>query len=450
MERTNKMETMKMPQLVMNISLPLMVSLLIQSLYNIVDGIFVARLSEDAFTATSLAFPAQLLMIAVGVGTGVGVNALLSRSLGAKDTEMVKKIAATGVVLALISSAVFVLLGIFAAGAFARSFTDNEQIAIFCEQYLKVCMIVCVGSLVATMFQRFLQATGNSFDSMVSLIAGAVTNLIFDPLLIFGIGPFPRMEVIGAAVATVMGQCVSALVAILLNAKRNAAVPVSLKGFRFDGKIAGSIYKVGLPTIVTQAIGSVMMTFMNRILMPISSSAVAFFGAYYKLQNFLFMPMNGLGQAAIPIIGYSYGAKKYPRISEAVRTTLPIAAGIAVVAAVLFIALPSQLLGLFSPTPEMLQIGVPALRIIAVTFIPASVTLILGYSMSGLGNGMVNMLGTAIRQLILLIPLAYLFSRSGVDKIWYAMWISEIAAVLYAALASRNILKRVRHELEQQ
>lgn len=443
MSDTNKMESMKMLNLVLNLSLPLMISLLVQSLYNIVDSIFVARLSEDALTATSLAYPVQIIMIAVGVGTGVGVNALLSKSVGAHDTEMIEKTAATGVVLSLLSTVVFVILGLTCTGLFVQTFTKDTVIAGYCRQYLSVCMIFSVGSFVSTMFQRFLQSVGDAFYSMVSLIIGAVTNIILDPILIFGVSFVPALGVRGAAIATVVGQCASALAAIWLNAKKNPAVKVKWRGYRFDGAVVLKIYKVGLPTIVTQAVGSLMVAAVNAILMPFSSAAVAFFGVYYKLQNFLFMPMNGLGQAAIPIVGYSYGAKNYSRIKEAVRTILPIAVGIAAAAAFVFLAFPSALLGLFSPGAEMLQIGIPALRIISVTFIFASVTMVLGYAMSGLGNGIVNMLGTAVRQLILFVPLAYLFARFfGVGTVWYAMWISECAAFVYAIAASRRVLRK--------
>ena len=433
---------MNMTKLVLNMSLPLMVSLLVQSLYNIVDGIFVARLGENALAATSLAFPVQLLMIAVGVGTGVGVNALLSKNIGAKDEGMIGKTAATGVVLALLSTVAFMILGVAGTGYFIRSFTQDPQIEAYGIQYLSICMIVCVGSFLGTMYQRFLQSTGDTFDSMVSLIAGALTNIVLDPVLIFGLFFFPRMEVVGAAVATVIGQCVSAVVAVWLNKKRNPLVKADFRGFRLEGRIVGQIYRVGLPTIVTQAVGSVMVAAVNAILMPFSATAVAFFGVYYKLQNFLFMPMNGLGQAAIPIIGYSYGAKKHDRIKEAIRTTLPIAIGIALAATVVFLLFPSQLLGLFSPSENMLELGIPALRIIAPTFALASVTMILGYSMAGLGNGLVNMLGTVIRQLIPFVPLAYLLARFvSVGAVWYAMWISESAAVVFAVLATRKIMR---------
>ncbi len=444
MEKENKMAVMPMKKLILTMSFPLMLSLLIQSLYNIVDSIFVAKLSEDALTAISIVFPMQLLMIAVGVGTGVGVNAALSRSLGAKDDKMVVNVAATGVMLSLISTLVFVIIGLLFTGAFVHMFTDNEIIAEYAIQYLRTCMIFCIGSLVSTMFQRFLQAVGDTFFSMVSLIAGAVTNIVLDPILIFGMFGMPRLEIRGAAIATVIGQCVSAVVAIWLNAVKNKAVPIRMKGFQPESRVIGQIYKVGFPTIITQAVGSIMVAAVNAILMPFSSTAVAFFGVYYKLQNFLFMPMNGLGQATIPIVGFSYGAKNKERIREAIFTAIPSGVGIAIAATVVFMAAPGGLLGLFSASGEMLEIGVPALRIISITFALSSVTMILGYAMSGMGNGMINMLGTALRQLILFVPLAYLFAKYfGIEHVWYSMWISEAVAVLYAIWASRRQLKRL-------
>jgi putative MATE family efflux protein len=443
MNQVNKLESMPMPRLVANMALPLSVSLLVQSLYNIVDGIFVAKLSEAALTATSLVYPVQLLMIAVGVGTGVGVNAVLSRNIGAKNTKSVEAVATTGILLSLLSTVVFMLLGLCCTDVFVHAFTQDEEIAPYSAQYLSICMVFCGGSLISTMVQRFLQAAGDAFYSMVSLVAGALTNLILDPIFIFGLFGLPAWGVRGAAIATVAGQWVSAAAAIWLNRKKNPIVHVRLKGYRPDPAVILQIYKVGLPTILTQAMGSLMVASVNAILMPLSASAVAFFGAYYKLQSFLFMPMNGLGQAAIPIVGYSYGAKNYARIREALRLMLPLAAGIALVMTAVFELFPAALLGFFSPSQEMLTIGVPALRIIAVTFALGSVTIVLGYAMSGLGNGLVNLIGTALRQLVVFVPLAHLLaSRLGVDTVWYAVAAAELVAVCYAVLASRRILRR--------
>ncbi len=282
MTQNNKMGTMAMPKLVANMSLPLMISLLVQSLYNIVDSIFVSRIGEDALTAVSLAYPVQLLMIAVSVGTSVGVNAMLAQSIGAKREKDTRNIATTGMLLALAGMAVFMILGLTCAGLFVNMFTDDEVIGAYCRQYLTICMLFCAGTFIETMFQRFLQSVGDTFDSMISLVSGAVTNIILDPIMIFGLLGFPALGIRGAAIATVIGQWVAASIAVILNTKRNPVVKVGLKDFHFQKETIFKIYRVGLPTIVTQALGSIMLTAVNAILISYSSTAVAFFGVYYK------------------------------------------------------------------------------------------------------------------------------------------------------------------------
>ncbi len=433
----DKMGSMPVGRLVVGMSLPLMFSLLVQSLYNIVDSIVVARLSENALTATLLAYPVQILMVAVAVGSGVGVNLLLSRTFGAKKYEEAGKIATTGLILAAASSVVFLLLGIFCAKTFVSLFTSDPEISVYCEQYLSICMIFCTGTFIETMCQRFLQAVGSTVLSMVSLVAGAVTNIILDPIMIFGLLGFPALGIRGAAIATVIGQWVGAVTAFLIHMKKNPEIKVTFREYRFQGRIAGEIYKVGLPTAVTQALGSIMVSAFNGILMPFSSTAVAFFGVYYKLQNFLFMPMNGLGQAAIPIVGYNYGNGNGKRVKEIMRTILPIGGGIAILGTAIFMIFPRQLLQLFSASEEMLALGVPALRIISVTFLFATMTIVLGYAASGLGNGLINMIGTALRQFIIFVPLAYFLAKyQGITRVWYSVWISETVAVCYSILSS--------------
>lgn len=443
MERTNKMGYMPMPKLMVNMSLPLMFSLLIQSLYNIVDSIFVARLGQDALTAVSLAYPLQLLMIAIAVGTSVGINSLLSKSIGAKDSDLTGKTATTGVFLSLLGTMIFMLLGVFCTDSFVSMFTDDAVIGDACGDYLHICMLFCLGTFVSTMFQRFLQSVGNTFGSMLTLLAGAVTNLTLDPILIFGLLGCPALGVRGAAIATVIGQWVAAIYAVLLNHFRNAAVQPKLRGYRLEGRILADIYRVGLPTIVTQALGSLMVSAINAILMPISPVAVAFFGVYYKLQSFLFMPMHGLGQAAIPIVGYNYGARQPERVQAVFRTAVPIAAGIALLATVVFCAIPEPLLRLFDADTEMLAIGVPALRIISVTFVFAAGNMILGYAASGLGNGFINMVGTALRQVVILVPLVWLLAEwAGIGAVWYAFWVAEPVAAVYAGFSSIHLLRQ--------
>ncbi len=442
---TNKMAVMPIGRLVANMSLPMMLSLLVQSLYNIVDSIFVSRIGEDALTATSLAYPIQILMIAVGVGTAVGVNALLSRKLGEGKREEAGEIAAAGLALSTLSAVVFALLGALLSQTFASLFTSDRAIADECASYLRVCMLFCLGTFTETMFQRFLQASGNTLLSMASLIAGAVTNLILDPIMIFGLLGFPAMGVTGAAVATVIGQWVGAATAVALHVLKNPMVRLSPRGLRLRRGTVLPIYQVGLPTAVTQAMGSVMVSSFNAILMPFSPTAVAFFGVYYKLQNFLFMPIHGLGQAAIPIVGYNYGAKNVGRVRGTLRVLLPTGVVIALLATLVFLLFPGPLLSLFNAGERMLEIGVPALRIISVTFVLSTVTILLGYFASGLGNGMINLLCTAVRQLVVFVPLAYLIARHlGVFAVWYAVWVSEaLAFALAVALFRREARKKL-------
>ena len=444
MQKENKMGVMPIPKLIITMALPLMLSLLVQSLYNIVDGIFVGMISEEAFTATSLAYPIQLLMVAVSVGTGVGVNAVASRMIGAKRYDDANQTATAGLVLSLIGTAVFMIFGAFFVQFYINMCTGSESTLAMCKSYLRICTVFCLGIFLETLGQRLLQAVGNTMLSMVSLIAGAVTNIILDPVLIFGF----HMGIEGAAIATVIGQWVGAAIALILNHITNHEIKFAFEKFRLKKEIVWPIYKVGLPTILTQAMGSIMMFAMNAILAAVaveSTPAVAFFGAYYKLQNFLYMPIMGLGQAAIPVVGFNYGAKNAGRIKEVLRTAIPVAIGIAAAGTILFEAIPKQLLSIFSASEAALAIGVPGLRIIAVTFILGAITTVLGYTCSGLGNGMVNMIGTALRQFIPLVPLAYLFGKlGGIGVIWYSVWISEVLAVAFAVFCThREFEKKV-------
>ena len=432
------MGVMPIPKLIITMALPLMLSLLVQSLYNIVDGIFVGMISEEAFTATSLAYPIQLLMVAVSVGTGVGVNAVASRMVGAKRYDDANQTAATGLVLSLIGAAVFVIFGMLFLQFYINMCSGSEVTLAMCKSYLRICTVFCLGIFLETLGQRLLQAVGNTMMSMVSLIVGALTNIILDPVLIFGFS----MGIEGAAIATVIGQWIGAALALILNHFNNHEIKFVFKYFHLKKEVVWPIYKVGLPTILTQAMGSIMMFAMNRILAVVADDptpAIAFFGAYYKLQNFLYMPIMGLGQAAIPIVGFNYGAKNTDRINSVLRTALPIAVGIAAVGTVVFEAIPKQLLSIFSASETALSIGIPGLRIIAITFILGAVTTVLGYNCSGLGNGTINMTSTALRQFIPLVPLAWLFSKLGnINTVWYAVWVSEILAVLVAKFCTRR------------
>lgn len=429
--------------LLYTMAVPLMLSLLIQSLYNIVDSMFVARLSETALTAASLVYSIQFLMIAVGVGTAVGLNALLSKRIGQKKPEEACRAATTGLILMMITALIFSVVGIFFSDIIASHMTRESELQAMCQQYLSVNLVFCWGIFIQTYGQRLLQAVGDTVLSMISLIIGAVVNIILDPIMIFGLLGCPQMGIRGAAIATVIGQMTGAVAALLFNRIKNPVIHVQLKGYQFLWSDVWDIYRVGLPTIVMQAIGSLMTFCMNQILMTVSASAVAFFGIYYKLQNFLMMPVNGLGQAAIPIVGYNYGNKNKKRVQEAWKVLIPTGIIIAVCGTILFCAVPKMLLGLFSASPEMMKFGCSALRIISVTFPMAATTILCGYFASGLGNGVINMIGGAIRQLVVLIPVFWGWNQTaGIGTAWFAFWIAEGIAVIYSYRAARKVLKK--------
>lgn len=449
MNSKNKLADMPIRPLLYTMALPLMLSLLVQSLYNIVDSIFVAKLSETALTAASLVYSIQFLMIAIGVGTAVGLNALLSRKIGQHKNDEACRVATTGLFLMLITSFVFSFIGLFFSDAIACRLTTKPQLQILCKQYLSINLVYCWGIFLQTYGQRLLQAIGDTILSMISLIIGAVLNIILDPIMIFGLCGCPAMGIKGAAIATVIGQMTGAIAALLFNRFKNPFIHVRFKGYQFVMQDVVDIYQVGLPTIIMQAIGSVMTFVANSILLTVSTTAVAFFGIYYKLQNFLMMPINGLGQAAIPIVGYNYGAKKFDRVKQTWKVLLPTGIFIALCGTILFTTFPQQLLSLFSASTSMMSLGIPALRIISISFVFASMTILCGYFASGLGNGVINMIGGAIRQFILFIPCLYLFIRIlGINYSWYAFWIAEIAACVYSYYSSHKLLKRkeLNHE----
>lgn len=442
--KENKMGIMPVPKLVITMSFPIMISMLVQSLYNIVDSVFVAKISEDALTATSIAYSAQMLQIAVAVGTGVGVNALISKRLGAKRFQEAGEVATTGLILTIVSSVIFVLWGAFGTEYFIRKFSTDENIVLLGTTYLRICQVLSTGIFLGTLTQRLLQATGRTFSSMLAQLAGAIVNIILDPVMIFGMFGCPEMGIAGAAIATVIGQWTSAVIGLILNYVQNKEIHFIFRDFHLQKENVAEIYKVGAPTILTQAFGSIMIAFMNAILIMFSSTAVAFFGVYFKLQSFLFMPMNGLGQGSLHIVGFNFGAKNIKRIKDTCKTAISIGVCIAVIGVFIFMIFPEELLYLFSAGDDMIEIGIPALRIIAISFLPASVTMITGYVISGLGNGLVNMTATAVRQLILLVPFVLLLGKmGGVSMVWYAFWISETAAFFLAVVCLKKELKKV-------
>ena len=441
-ERSKMLGTMEMGKLVPKVSIPIMISMLVQALYNVVDGIFVAKYSAAALTAVSLAYPIQMLMIAVSTGLGVGFNSLISRKLGEKRAEEARDAAKNGMFTELCGYALFLVFGLLFAKPFFNLFTDDLELQALGGEYLSIVCIFSFGLFFGICFERMMQATGNTVLSMVTQLTGAVINIILDPIMIFGLLGCPAMGIRGAAIATVIGQLIGAAAALWFNRVKNPVIHVRLKGYRFLWQDVADIYRVGLPTIVMQAIGSVMTFAVNGILLGVSSTAVAFFGIYYKLQNFLMMPVNGLGQAAIPVVGFNYGSGQSDRVQQAWKVLLPTGVVFALYGTAVFLLFPAQLLGLFSASDEMLAFGVPALRIISVTFLFAVTTILCGYFASGLGNGVVNMIGGALRQLVVLVPCLWLLIRTmGIDRAWFAFWVSEVVACAYSLWATKKELR---------
>lgn len=436
----NKMGTMPVNKLLISMSLPMMISMLVQALYNVVDSMFVARISENALTAVSLAFPAQNLMIAVGTGTGVGINALLSRSLGEKNFRAVDKSAKNGLFLALISFLAFAVAGLFASRAFFLVQTDIPEIVDSGTDYLRICCMCSFGLFFQVTFEKLLQSTGKTFYTMITQGLGAIINIILDPILIFGLFGFPKMGVAGAAVATVTGQIIGAILAFYFNITKNHDIRLNWKKFRPDKATIGKIYSVGVPSILMASIGSVMTFGMNKILISFTATATAVFGVYFKLQSFVFMPVFGLNNGMVPIISYNYGAQRKSRIIKTIRLSCCYAVGLMLLGIILFWAFPAQLLGFFNASESMLEIGVPALRIISLHFIFAGFSVCISSVCQALGKGVLSLCVSVIRQLIVLLPCAYLLSRvGGLHAIWWSFPIAELCALILCILFLRSI-----------
>ncbi len=446
--KANKMGTMPVNKLLVSMSLPMMVSMLVQALYNIVDSIFVSRIDENALTAVSMAFPIQSLMIAIGVGTGVGVNALLSRSLGEKDYGKVDRTAVNGVFLSAVSYLLFLVVGILAVTPFYLSQTKDAQIIAYGKQYLTIICCCSFGMYTQFIFERLLQSTGKTIFTMVTQGTGAIINIILDPIFIFGYFGIPRMGVAGAAVATVAGQIVAGVFAIIINEKKNTDVKLNFKGFRPDKKVIGEIYKVGIPSIIMQAIGSVMTYGMNRILITFTDTAAAVFGVYFKLQSFIFMPIFGLNNGMVPIIAYNYGAKEKDRMVKTLKLSVFYAIGIMVLGFLVFQLFPAPLFSLFDASEMMLSIGVPALRAISFSFLFAGFCIVCGSLFQALGNGVYSMVISIARQLVVLLPAAYLLSLSGkVQYVWWAFPIAELVSlsmtVFFLFRINRDVIRHI-------
>ncbi len=446
-EGENKMGVMPVNRLLLNMSIPIMISMLVQAFYNVVDSYFVSQLNEDALNAVSLAFPVQNLMIAVSVGTGVGINALLSRSLGEQRRDKADKAAVNGIFLAALSCLAFVALGLTCSRLFYTVQTDVEGIVSYGADYLSICCGMSMGLFGAVTLERILQATGRTVQSMISQAVGAVTNIILDPILIFGLGPFPRMEVAGAALATVIGQCAGCCVSIFFNLTRNPDVNLSFRGFRPDGPTIRAIYSVGLPGIIMQSIGSVMVFGMNQILLGFTKTATAVFGVYFKLQSFFFMPVFGLCNGMVPIVAYNYGARRPDRILKTIKLSAVYATALMAVGFVVFQLAPGPLLSIFQAEDEaagdLLAIGIPALRIISCSWLLAGFGIVAGSVFQALDHGVLSLTTSLVRQLIVLLPVAFLLSRLfGLEQVWLAFPIAELFSCALCAVFMRRVYRR--------
>ena len=441
--RENKMGTMPENQLLLSMAVPMMISMLVQALYNIMDSIFVSRICEDALTAVSMAFPWQNIIIAIAVGFGVGINALLSRALGQKNAERVNQVAVNGLLLAGLSYLLVLVAGLIGIRAYMRTQTDIESIVNYGITYLNICILCSFGVFIEITFERFLQATGRTVYSMITQLTGAITNIILDPILIFGLLGFPKLGIAGAAWATVIGQCVGAVVAVTLNHFKNPEVHLRLRHIRPNGRLMGEITAISIPSIIMSCISSLTCFVMNMILIAYSSTAVAVFGVYFKLQSFVFMPVFGLNNGMVPIIAYNYGAQKPERIHKTIRLGMAYAVAIMAVGLLVFQLIPKQLLLMFDASDAMLGIGAPALRIMSLAFVFAGVGIASSSACQAFGYSVYSMLISIARQIVVLIPAAYLLSLTGVLRsIWFAFPIAEIVSLFLSLFFLRTTLKK--------
>ena len=436
------MGTMSINPLLVKLSVPMMVSMLVQALYNVVDSIFVSHVSESALTAVSLAFSLQNVMIAVGVGTGVGVNALLSKSLGEKDQYRANKTAENGIFLAFCSFAVFFVIGLTCMKPYFYAQTNDAEIAQQGIRYLTVCSVFSLGLFMQTMSEKLLAATGRTNLSMCSQLIGAIVNIVLDPIFIFGYCGEALSGTTGAAVATVIGQFCGAGAAIFFNLKKNPDIQLDWHGFRPSADAIKRIYIVGLPSIAMQCVGSVMTFLMNKILMAFSATAVAVFGVYFKLQSFVFMPIFGMNNGMVPIISYNYGARSPARVKKTIKLAMCYAEGIMLIGFLLFQFAPDKLLSFFAASDAMLAIGIPALRIICLHFLLAGMSIILSFQ--ALGNGMFSLIVSICRQLVVLIPAAWLLSQTGnVNMVWWSFVIAELVSVVMSFALFAQLNKKI-------
>ena len=445
----NKMGVMPIKKLLITMSLPMMISMLVQALYNIVDSIFVSQLCEEAMTAVTLVFPMQNLMVSLAMGTGVGVNAILSKALGEKKYEDANSAANTGLLLNFIHFIIFLFVGLFLSKAFVMSQNDDPVIVGYGIDYMKVISVLSFGCFFQIMLERLLQSTGRTSLSMISQTAGAVINMILDPIMIFGLFGFPRLEVAGAALATCIGQMCASLIGLTLNIKANRDITLSISRIiKPRADIVGRIYFVGIPSTLMMAIGSAMTYFMNKITGKFSSTAQTVFGIYFKLQSFFFMPVFGLNNGLIPVLAYNYGLGDKKRIKEALRFSVCVAVSIMLAGTVLFELIPQVFLQMFKPSEELLRLGIPALRIIGLHYPLAAVAIVLGSVFQAFSKSYFSLFVSLGRQLVILIPVAWLLSMTGsVTNVWWSFPISEVVSlmltVIFFTVVKRTVIDRL-------
>lgn len=438
----NKMGVMPINKLLLSMSLPMMASMLVQALYNIVDSMFVAQLSENALTAVSLAFPAQNLMIAIGTGTGVGMNALVSRSLGEKNKERANLIANNGVMLLFLSAVVMSLLCIFGSRLFFSLQTKDAEIIQYGVDYLTLVGGLCFGIFLQFAFERILQSTGRTFYTMLTQGLGAIINIILDPIMIFGLFGCPALGIKGAALATVIGQFCAAALALWFNKKKNDDIIINPKRYHLQAHAVKNIYAIGIPSICMASIGSIMTFGMNKILIAFTSTAAAVFGVYFKLQSFIFMPVFGLNNGMVPIIGFNYGARKPDRLMATMRLATKYAMTMMGAGTLAFWLFTPQLLGIFNASEQMLSIGIPALRLISLSFLLAGFNIIRISTMQALGHGVVSLTISVMRQLVVLLPSAFIFSRIwGLDATWISFPLAEVVALFVTIFFFRKVYR---------
>ncbi len=443
-DRENKMGVMSINKLLITMSLPMIISMLVQALYNVVDSMFVSHISENALSAVSLAFPLQSFMIAVGTGTGVGINAVLSKSLGEKNYDEANSAANNGIFLAVLSYLLFLIIGLFFTRFFYQCQTDITEIIEGGYSYLVVCTTCSFGLFGQIVFERLMQSTGKTFYTMITQGLGAIINIILDPILIFGLFGFPKLGIAGAAIATVIGQIIAMLLAIYYNVSKNDEIKIKIKGFKPNFKTIKKIYSVGIPSIIMGSIGSVMTFGMNKILMVFTSTATAVFGVYFKLQSFVFMPVFGINNGMVPIVSYNFGARNKERMIDTMKISIIYAVCIMIIGFTIIQIYPDKLLSIFNASKSMIDIGIPALKIISLSFLFAGFCIIVGSVFQALGEGVLSMIVSIARQLVVLLPVAYLFSKTGnLNMIWWAFPIAEIASVVLSVIFLKRTYNKV-------